>query len=786
MPAMTSSVAIFMLGLSLGAFWFRSRPNRLFTCLTVYGLLESFLGLYALILPFALKLGIWQDLALALPQLSLINGTSFSLLNFLAPFLLLFLPTCAMGATFPLAFKLYRKAGYTKDIFLYALNIAGAILGLLASQAVLLPNLGFSQTNLFTASLNLACGFILIFAAWIARNNKIPSYTEELPPNQPLTALTFQPNNTSKMLLASVAVASFCSLSLEISLSRLFILCFGSTLRTYTAVLACILLGLLAGCLLSGQLFNRNKSQELNSPKLKPLPPATIFAALFVTTSINLLLVLYFADRIPWLGFNLGSIIEPHNWLAPGLVLTSIIFIVPPSLLLGTILPASLSLDPRHPGKLYAVSTFAGVIGTLITGYFLLPGLSLFLNNAIQKCALLVAFLLSAFAFALALKSKPKSVMTGISLLSALCSLTFLVTQRLPWPAHALSGGIYAMEGLPSLANGFLSFDKYLKGLGVKNKNNQLLFYKDGLEATVSVTELKDQNLLLLKDNGKVEAAVFVGQLISIYPYLPTQTSSLPPLSPGLRPANLSTQALLGYAPHLVRPNFKCDNAFVIGYGSGVTTGALLKANKPNSCTVCEIEPVQLEAKKYFSNSNELALQNQYLRDRKLIFQSVDARFALKSANTNFDLIVSQPSEPWLLGSADLFTKEFFQLVHSRLSQQGIFCQWLQLYGLTSEEFKLLLETFKSSFEHSTVIYDPSTAEIILAGSRSPLETFIPTPHLIASENYLIAPQKTLYNTDDNLTIEYRHKIVVDANELQNLIKSNLLILNQLFKKPSN
>ena len=778
MPAMTSSVAIFMLGLSLGAFCFRLRPRRLFNCLLAYGLLETFIGLYALFLPFALKLDLWQDLATSLPKLSLVNGTTFSTLNFLAPFLLLFLPTCAMGATFPIAFKIYKKAGYRKDIPLYAINLTGAILGLLTSQEILLPLFGLSQTNLLTAGINLGSSFILILAAVLVNRSGQEESQEKgsglnsdgLTAGEESQDEAYTCANFNKTLFTSLALASFCSLSLEISLSRLFVLCFGSTLKTYTTVLACILLGLFGGCLLAGHLF---KKQDTPACKQN-------FAWLFAITGINLLFVLYFADRIAWIGFNLGSLIAPDNWLAPGLVLTGIIFIVPSSLLLGTILPASLSLLPKHPGKLYAISTLAGVIGTLITGYFVLPGLSLFLSNAIQTCILLTSLILCTWALALSIRYK--SFAGGFALLATLISLGCLITQKLPWPSHALSGGIYAMEGLP-IRN--LSFEQYLKGLGVGNENNQLLFYKDGLEATVSVIELKDQNLLLLKDNGKVEAAAFLeAQPSSASQDSPPQTSppapEQHPSSATLSTSNLSTQALLGYAPHLLRPNFKCSNAFVIGYGSGVTTGALLKANQPDSCLVCEIEPVQLEAKEHFRKANELALQTKYLKEKKLSFLSADARFVLKSANNDFDLIVSQPSEPWLLGSADLFTKEFFQLVHSRLSKPGIFCQWLQLYGLTDKEFKLLLETFESSFEHSAIIYDPNAAEIILAGSKSPLDKEID------SKPDLITNQASLYNTDDNLILEYRHKTIVGASQLQDLIKNNTALLNKTLKKSNN
>src|SRR5258706_2689675 len=137
----------------------------------------------------------------------------------------------------------------------------------------------------------------------------------------------------------------------------------------------------------------------------------------------------------------------------------------------------------------------------------------------------------------------------------------------------------------------------------------------------------------------------------------------------------MGTQIMLGLAPIAARAG--ATSALVIGYGSGVTTRVLAAAPGMTRVRVVEIEPAVLAMDSLFHHVNDTVLA------RPNVTAIVDdARSALQLQHERFDVIVSEPSNPWLAGVATLYTPEFFRIVRSRLSDDGVFCQWVQLYQL--------------------------------------------------------------------------------------------------------
>ncbi|MGH7377989.1 MAG: hypothetical protein ACREKK_11280, partial [Candidatus Methylomirabilales bacterium] len=183
--------------------------------------------------------------------------------------------------------------------------------------------------------------------------------------------------------------------------------------------------------------------------------------------------------------------------------------------------------------------------------------------------------------------------------------------------------------------------------------------------------------------------------------------------------ADLPTQLLLGALPALLG---RADRVAVVGLGSGTTLGAAHRSGS-RSIDLLEVEPAFERAllhpacAHHFTPYLDGALSSPRVRRRY-----GDARLLLWRERRPWDAIVSQPSEPWTPASAHLFTREFFARAAGRLSSAGVFVQWIQLYKLSAEALEILVRTFRGSFERVFVLRPPYTGEVILIGSRAPLD----------------------------------------------------------------
>jgi spermidine synthase len=242
-----------------------------------------------------------------------------------------------------------------------------------------------------------------------------------------------------------------------------------------------------------------------------------------------------------------------------------------------------------------------------------------------------------------------------------------------------MSSGVYMyVRFLLDLDRGQL-LDRYTKDA------DPVLFYKEGYTSTVSVHKSKGSENVYLKVNGKVEAST-VG--------------------------DMPTQVLLGQIPMLISPNQ--DNVLVIGLGSGVTVGSV-GTSPAKRITVVELEPAVVEASRHFSHVNY-----QILKDPRLRVMTHDARNYLLVTPEKFDVIISEPSNPWMAGVSNLFTREFFIMGSQRLKPAGVFCQWLQLYKISPENLRSILQTFHEIFPH-LLVFQSSEYDLLILGSFEPL-----------------------------------------------------------------
>jgi spermidine synthase len=263
---------------------------------------------------------------------------------------------------------------------------------------------------------------------------------------------------------------------------------------------------------------------------------------------------------------------------------------------------------------------------------------------------------------------------------------TFLVIANvwliLPWDLRVMSSGpaIYAKKYLQEAARSSLA--DVLKG-------RRLLFYRDGISSTVSVSQ--EGPAISLHVNGKTDASTA---------------------------RDMPTQLMSGHLPLLIHPH--PQTVLVIGLGSGITAGAVAR-HAIEHVDVAEIEPAVVEASRFFAQEHGDVLKNP--RVRTVI---ADGRNFLLTTSTLYDVIISEPSNPWIGGLASLFSVEFYRLVRERLHPGGIMLQWVQAYNIHAEDLQMVVKTFRTVFPDTT-IWGTVKGDFLLLGraEKAPLDLHV-------------------------------------------------------------
>jgi spermidine synthase len=235
---------------------------------------------------------------------------------------------------------------------------------------------------------------------------------------------------------------------------------------------------------------------------------------------------------------------------------------------------------------------------------------------------------------------------------------------------------------------------------------NKILFYRDGRTATVSGTYASPATIMLAT-NGKVDASL--------------DDAWLRPPSLGARPrtftADASTQALLAVLALAHEP--RARTAAVVGQGSGMTSHLLLGSSQLRSLTTLEIEPQMIEGSNVFYPANRRVFE-----DPRSHFVIEDARSYLAASPNRYDLIISEPSNPWVSGVASLFTTEFYRIASSRLAPGGALAQWIQLYEINDDLLLSILAAIHANFRSYT-LYQASVMDLVVVATN---DSTLPPP----------------------------------------------------------
>jgi spermidine synthase len=671
LQSVTTVVAAYMAGLGLGAWIFGRRADRDPRPGALYGRLELAIGAFGGISSLALALV--HRLYIGLASGLQLSGAMSVALRFGLAALVLLVPTTLMGGTLPVLTRAFTGADRNELQrslgLLYGLNTLGAVVGTALAGLFLIEHVGIRASLWATAAVNIGLGVAALLLA-----KPLPA--------QPAAAPEGQPSTTAGLIrsvaLVLLAVTAFASLLDEIAWTRVLVMIVGGSTYAFTLVLLVFLLGIGIG------------SRIVARGRLAPAPTAAYaaFAQAVTAAGSSLLFVVFAAlPRFIIAIFQMPTLDATGRLLAMGAVVGGVVLI--PAIGMGMTFPLLTELIAPPPpgsshgadvGRAYALNTLGSIVGAVLTGFVLVVILGTDVTLRVGVGINVVAALALAWLAARGVpEGSPEHAALRFRVLTAggLATLAFVTGVAAPrWSTRLIDLGpsIYARGPM----------DAHMVSEFLQHRGSRQLMYAEGWNATVSVWEGITGRTL--KVNGKADASDY---------------------------GDMDTQVMLGVAPVVAHPDTR--SAFVIGYGSGVTARVLSDVPGMSRVRVAEIEPTVLDAGRYFSHVND----NAAARPNVSVVVD-DARSALQLDTSRYDVIVSEPSNPWLAGVATLYTSEFFQVARSRLADGGVFCQWVQLYQLPLPVITGIVRNVRAVFPHVHVWFG-APGDVLVLGSARPL-----------------------------------------------------------------
>jgi spermidine synthase len=681
--AVSTVLTAFMGGLGLGSYLAGKFADRLKNPARSYALVEASVGLYALLVPWVISFypGLNRWLWVAFGD----RYALLSVLRFVASAGLLIIPTTLMGATLPILARHFvrhpwelRRVGLRIGT-LYAINLFGAVAGAFFAGFVFLPTIGLRWTNVTAASFNLTLAAAILLARRLLTDaDATPTSMDELiekateagdlrpgalPPPVVMTVAA------RRVALYGFAVSGAAAMTLQVLWTRALAVLIGSSIFSFTLILLAFLIGLGVGSAVFGRLSQRTAH------------PVRWLASLHLGIAAAVGVSYLVTDKIP---FVFTWLLESSSYGVDTILICQFILacitVLPATILMGGIFPltmriAAARLDSvgRDIGSAYALNTTGAIVGSFLAGFVTLPILGL--QRGIYA-AVLASLCLAALLFAFAPELPRARRATGVAVAAGMAVLGILLPR---WDLVSFSAGFFRV----SIAREYIYRQVHKKPW----QTPKLVFYEDGVATTVTVDQWN--KTYSLKNNGKVDAS---------------------------NDADMATQIIVGLLPLLLYQGDAPPKVALIGYGSGVTAGAITQY-PIRSLEVVELEPAIYRASRFFDNDNHRPLLNP-----KVTARVGDGRNFLGQRRDKFDVIVSQPSNPWLTGVSNLFTREYFRDVKTRLGPNGIFCQWAQLYEMSPWNIKAIYRTVREEFPYVYVFAaEDLSSDTILIASMHPL-----------------------------------------------------------------
>jgi spermidine synthase len=677
--AISVVLGAFMAGLALGSWWLGRQADRVGSPLRFYGLLEIGIGISAALVPLAFRSldSIYWALAPSLDKVPGGNG----LVRFLTSFSILIVPTFLMGGTLPVLARFFTEAVQEvqrKVGVLYALNTFGAAFGTLSAALFFIPRIGNTRSTLLIAAANVAIGIFVILV-----DARRPRETRKAA--QESYTYTTQPAGnarTDKLILATLATSGFVSMVYEVAWTRALTAMIGSSTYAFSIMLVTFLVGIALG----SSIAVKRRHSGLRSLGLIQLGIA--FGALvFLLGYLAAPYILVGLLRA--LSYSFPAVMTSQFLLCFALMIFSTICMGAAMPVASQLYSNKLTVLGRSIGNVYSINTLGAIAGSLAAGFVLLPLLG-------TERAILAGLFVNTAMAALILSAPGAERRLNIAKWAALALLVMAALSmrgQVFWPKHVLDRGILvysrSLEQRPELT------------IDEQYRDTDVVYFRDGNNATISVR--RGEDYVGLRTNGKVDAS---------------------------NKADMLTQLMIGYLPMLYHPTPR--STMIIGYGGGVTVGAASAFKEVEEIDCLEIEPAVVGAGREFAEFNRKSYENPKVH---IIYN--DARNYMNVTRKQYDVIISEPSNPWIAGVASLFTSEFYERAAQVLKPDGVFAQWIQLYELDPEDLRMILREFQEKFTHVSVWV--CEGDLIVIGTRQPQHLNLPRWAQLVSEDPRVA-----------------------------------------------
>ncbi|MEE2787129.1 MAG: fused MFS/spermidine synthase [Myxococcota bacterium] len=662
--AQTFVIAIFMGGMAIGA-WLTGRySTRLKSLLRGYALIELAIGVLAFAFQPLFEASTAWAYDVVMPSLA----SPFAVNVFKQVFALglIIVPSILLGMTFPLmsggVIRLFPKISGSSLSMLYFTNSIGAAFGVMLTGLVLVKWVGLPGTVMLAGFLNILIGLVMLV---ITRNLEEPPLEEV----GERVVDTVDDAGRPRLLLAVAGFTGLASFIYEIAWIRMLSMLLGSSSLAFEIMLATFIAGLAFG-----GLWIKRRIDTLTDPVsflgkmqwiMGVLAIATVF---FYNECFDLMRGLMSGVARTEEGyflFNIGS-----NLLA-ALVMFPAAFCAGTTLPLITYSLLRKGYGERSIGTVYAANTVGAITGVFFSTHIGLPLLGL-------KGLICVG--------------------AGVDVILGLVLLWKTITHRKAIPAIAL-GLCTVLMTTTAIAIDFdvlkMASGVYRSGSFFKPETHESLFHEDGKTASIDVIREERSKAIVITTNGKPDASLYLDET--------------------RQPAHdATTQTLSGVMPMAVYP--RAEKVAVIGFGSGMTSAMLLANPHMKRLDTIEIEPAMVEGARHFMPRNARVYEDPRSH---IIYE--DARTYFSAQKAKYDVIVSEPSNPWVSGVATLFSEEFYTRIVRHLNPGGILTQWLQLYELEPRLLASVLKALEKTFDEYTLFATDNDNILIVARLGKPI-----------------------------------------------------------------
>jgi len=654
--AQTLVLAIFMGGMALGA-WAASRLSpRWRNLLLAYAIVEALIGLASLAFHDLFVAATGLAFERVIPAIGSPGGVYAFKWTLAAA---LILPqSVLLGMTFPLmtggVLRIEpHRSGYAIAM-LYFTNSLGAGIGVLASGFYFIPEVGLPGALAGAAVINLAA------AAAAALLPRAPAPAPQ-PPRQEGAGAA--PAPLARLLLVVAALTGMSSFMYEIGWIRMLSLVLGASTHAFELMLSAFILGLAFG----GLWVRRRIDAAKDTVRLLALVQLAMGVAALATLPVY------------------GGTFHAMRWLIQALVQSpsgyALFNVASHGLALAVMFPAAffagmtlplitatllrLGRGERAVGQTYAANTAGAIAGVLLAVHVGLPALGV---KGLIVAGALVDLVLGAMLLATLPGTWRRASVAAAAAVSLLAvgAAIFGVTLD----AHQMASGVYR-HGL------------------ILDRKHEVLFHQDGKTATISVTRWEETRTL--RTNGKPDGAVRLGGVRDVL-------------------GDEATMVLLGALPVLLKPQAR--EVANIGFGTGITTHVLLASPAIERVDTVEIEPAVLRGSAFFRKVNFRAYD-----DPRSRIHYEDAKTFFASRQKRYDVIVSEPSNPWVSGVASLFSTEFYADLRKYLNEGGLLVQWVQLYEFSPQLLASVVEALRPHFS-DYVLWMPNDGDLVIIAAN--------------------------------------------------------------------